>query len=140
MSWERILECFESSRYMLANQRVPSLAGAETATTNLRNNLNFPGNRENFALLANWRVDHHSRHKLALERGLITAVLSTTTIGFRPVADQHRASQSAGGTEQTLAELAAQQTKLWKSFFCLPCQLWSSDSRFTGPQARQSIA
>ena len=84
------------SRCTLANRRAPGLAGAGTATTNSRNNLVLPGNRENFALLANWRVDHHSRRKSVLERGLITAVLSTATIGLRPVADQHgRANRPA---------------------------------------------
>ena len=93
-----LLECFESSRRAFANRREPSLAGAETATTDPQTILSFPGNRESFALLANGTT-LESCHKSALERGLITAMLSVATTGFRPVADQHRVSQSASDTE-----------------------------------------
>ena len=130
------MECFESGCCALANQRVPSLAGAVTATTDPQTILSSRGNRENFALLANGTTPE-SCHKSALERGLITAMLSTAIIGFRPVADQHGASQSASDTEQTLAENRPLNKPV---LFCFPCKSWSCDNRVTGPRVSKYIA
>ena len=96
---------------------MPSLAGAETAATSLKTILILPGNRENFALLANWRVDHHSRHKSALERGLITAVLSTTTIGLRPVADRHKQANRLAIQNKRSSEIGRTTNQVFEEFF-----------------------
>ena len=131
-----LLECFESIRRTIANRRVPSLASAETATTNSQTILSFPGNRESFALLANGTT-LESCYKSALERGLITAMLSTATTGFRPVADQHGASQSASDTEQTLAENRPLNKPV---LFCFSCKSWLCDNRVIRPRVSQHIA